>query len=92
MAATVAIMSGVACTEAWPMPAMAVCAWESLSGKTEGVTSSGMDRSEPKPQLLASLDSSFSPTSIASRAKGVLQDSAKAWEKLVRPPPQDSPP
>ena len=56
------------------------------------MTFNGMDRSESKPQFFASLESSSSPTFMASCAKGVLQDSAKAWEKVVRLPPQDSPP
>ena len=60
------------------MPAIAVWACESLSGYVDGVTFSGMDRSESKPQFFASLESSYSPTFMASWAKGVLQDSAKA--------------
>jgi len=92
-AETIAIWIGVARTSNWPMADIAVCAASGSSGKMLGVTTSGMSRSWPQPNASAWARRASSPISTPRIAKGVLQETWRAYSRVTLWPfPQRSPP
>ena len=91
-ATTIAICSGVAATSNWPMPDWPVCGSFISSGNRAvawGRRSSKYCWLKPNASACSRIRSA--PTSIASRAKVVLQEFSIDWAKGMRSAPQSRP-